>query len=102
MKRLLQLAAVVLLLAGLVAPIVEFFDQWDSEGLEDDTEFGAFALIFVLCLVLQVCRLISSAALQFSFGTCGVLHRDEKGEDAEGAHGFIFVIPPLFSPPLRI
>jgi hypothetical protein len=101
-KRLLQLATAVLLLAGLIAPIVEFFDQWDPEGLEDDTEFGAFALIFVLCLVLQVCRLISSAALQFSFGTCGVLHRDEGGEDAEGAHGFIFVIPRLFSPPLRI
>jgi hypothetical protein len=102
MRRLLQLAAGVLLLAGVIAPIVEFFDQWDSEGLEDDTEFGVFALIFLLCLALQVCKVISSAALQFSFRACGVLHRDEGGEHAEPAHSFLFVILPLYSRPLRI
>ena len=102
MKRLLQLATVVLLLTGLIAPIVEFFDDWDSEGLSGDTEFGVFALIFVLCLALLVCRLISSSSLEFSFKTCRVSHCCERSEAADAAHSFIFVIPPLYSPPLRI
>src|SRR5262252_2678777 len=100
MKRLLQLAAVVMLMAGLIAPIVEFFDDWDSAGLSDDIEFGVFALIFALCLVLQVSRMISSAALQFFFTSCVLLPNEER-EVAESAHSFIFVPPPLFSP-LRI
>ena len=90
----------VLLLAGLIAPIVELFDTWDPEGLENDTEFGVFALIFVLCLALLVCRLISSAALKFSLMACGVLG-DERREDGTATHSFFFVIP-LYSPPLRI
>jgi hypothetical protein len=102
MKRLLQLATVVLSLAGLIAPIVEFFDDWDSEGLSDDTEFGVFALIFVLCVALLVCRLISSSSLQFSFKTYRVSRCDGQNEAADTAHGVIFVIPPLYSPPLRI
>jgi hypothetical protein len=102
MKRLLQLATVVLSLAGLIAPIVEFFDDWDSEGLSDDTEFGVFALIFVLCLALLVCRLISCSSLQFSFRARRVSHCDERSEAADTGHGVIFVIPPLYSPPLRI
>ena len=102
MRRLLQFATLVLIFVGLIAPIVEFFDYWDPEGLGDDTEFGVFALIFVLCLVLLVCKLISFAALQFSFGTCRLLSRDEGREHGDGAYSFIFVIPPLFNPPLRI
>jgi len=91
----------VLLLAGLVAPIVELFDFWDPEGLADDTEFGVFALLFIVCLVLVVSKLVSSAALVFSFREREIFHGEEE-ELAEPAHGFIFVIPPLFSLPLRI
>jgi len=102
MKRLLQLATAVLLLAGFVAPIIEFFDYWDEEGLADDTEFGVFALVFALCLVLWVSELISTTMLQFSFTVCGALERVRRAEHTAAAHRFIFLIPPLHSLPLRI
>lgn len=92
----------VLLLAGLVAPIVELFDFWDPEGLADDTEFGVFAHLFIVCLVLVVSKLVSSAALVFSFREREIFHGEEEEELAESARGFIFVVPPLLSLPLRI
>jgi hypothetical protein len=65
MRRLLQLATVLLLLACLIAPLSEFFDQWDPEGLTNDTEFGVVALIFVLCLVTLVRKLIAMGSFRF-------------------------------------
>jgi hypothetical protein len=102
MRRLLQLATIVLLLAGLVAPMVEFFDQWDAEGISNDTEFSAFALVFVLCLVLLLCRLVSFAALRLGFRELGALPNGSRRAYLRSSLAFIFIVPPLVSPPLRI
>jgi hypothetical protein len=96
------MATTVLLLAGFVAPVVEFFDYWDPEGLGSDTEVGVFALIFVLCLVLLVCKLISSGAFAFFFAAWIRAMDQDRAEDSETRHRSIFAIPPLYSLPLRI
>ena len=102
MRRLLQLATVALLLAGFVAPVIEFFDQWDTEGLENDTEFGVFALVFALCLVLLVVRLVSVGSLKFSLSSFSLALTHSRRQRPAAAHRFVFVIPPCLSPPLRI
>ncbi|MEO8735004.1 MAG: hypothetical protein ABI380_00545 [Edaphobacter sp.] len=61
-RRLLQLGFVLLVMATFFTPLAEFFDRWDAPGLNNDTEFAIFALVFLLCLVLLVCKLISSLA----------------------------------------
>ena len=102
MRRLLQLATVALLLAGLVAPVIEFFDQWDMEGLENDTEFGVFALVFALCLVLLVVRVVSTGSLKLSLSSFGEARPHSRRERLGAAHRFVFAIPSCLSPPLRI
>lgn len=59
-RRLLQFGAFLLIMATFLAPLAEFFDCWDAPGLNNDTEFGLFAFVLLLCLVLLVCKLISS------------------------------------------
>jgi len=75
MRRLLQLGAWLLVLAAFVTPISEYFDRWDAAGLGSDTEFAVFVLIFVLCLVLVVCRLLSSLAV-LAYSRCVGYVRD--------------------------
>lgn len=59
MRRLLQIGTFLFVLIAILAPLAELFDRWDSSGFSNDTEFATFALIFVLCLVLLVSKLIS-------------------------------------------
>ena len=102
MRRVLQLATVVLLLACFIAPISEFFDQWDLEGLTNDTELGVVALIFVLCLVALVSELIAMGSFRFDFCTVNLVRTQNCRKQSESNQSFIFLVPPLFSLPLRI
>jgi len=102
MRRLLQFATVLLLLAGFMAPIVEIFDRWDPEGLSGDTEFGVFALLLVLTFVLCVCELISSSSLRFVF-TTWLLYSKEADHDRDSGPRWLLAVSPCTSNhPLRI
>lgn len=48
----------MLLLAIVLAPLLECFDRWDAPGLGNDTEMAAFCFVLLLCLLLAACRLI--------------------------------------------
>jgi Na+/phosphate symporter len=102
MNWLLQLGTLFILLSTFVTPLVEFFDCWDALGIDNDTELAVFALIFALCLVLLVSKLISLLALLVGL----VWARYSEQSDQSRAHTIdraskIFV--PLLSPiPLRI
>jgi hypothetical protein len=102
MRRMLQFATVMMLLACVIAPLSEFFDQWDTEGLSNDTEFGTVAFIFVLCLVLLLSKLISSLALRFDLCNVDLVRTQNCRRRSEFEHSFIFMVPPLFSLPVRI
>jgi hypothetical protein len=102
MRRMLQFATFMMLLACVIAPLSEFFDQWDTEGLSNDTELGMVAFIFILCLVLLVSKLISSQALRVDCCSVNLLDTKSRGRHDEFDHKFIFMVPPLLSLPLRI
>lgn len=101
MRRLLQFGT-ILMLIGALYPLLEFFDGWDSSGLFNDTEFAVFALLFALCLVLLVCKLVSSGALGFVFSIWRIFHPDERPQAVEASHAPVFAVPLLFDLPLRI
>ena len=101
MRRLLQFGAISMLI-GAFYPLLEIFDPWDASGFSNDTEFRVYALLFAICLVLLLCKLISSGALRFDFVSWRVFLRDEKAGAFEIGHTFIFAVPPLFVLPLRI
>ena len=101
MKRLFQFGA-ILMLIGAFYPLLELFDRWDKPGFSNDTEFAVYALLFAICLVLLLCKLISSGALKFNFVTWRVFLRDERIRPIDSGHSSVFVIPPLFLAPLRI
>lgn len=101
MKRVFQFGA-VLMLIGAFYPLLELFDRWDAPGFSNDTEFRVYALLFAICLVILLCKLISSGALRFNFVSVRVFLRDERAEPVEAGHTSIFAVPPLFVLPLRI
>lgn len=101
MKRLFQFGA-ILMLIGAFYPLLELFDRWDAPGLANDTEFKVYALLFALCLVVLLCKLISSGALRFDFISWRVFLCDTRIRPVEAGHTFIFAVPPLFILPLRI
>ena len=101
MKRLFQFGAVMMLI-GAFYPLLELFDRWDAPGFSNDTEFKMYALLFAICLVILLCKLISSGALKFALISLRVFLRGESVRPAEASHTFIFTIPPLFDLPLRI
>jgi hypothetical protein len=101
MKRLFQFGA-ILMLAGAFYPLLELFDRWDAPGLANDTEFKVYALLFALCLVVLLCKLISSGALRFDFISRRVFLCGTRIQPVEAGHTFIFDVPPLFILPLRI
>lgn len=59
MRRILQLAVSLLILLPLLWPITEFFDRWDAPGLDNDIEIALFSVLFLLCLVLLMTKLLS-------------------------------------------
>ena len=101
MKRLFQFGT-ILMLIGAFYPLLELFDRWDPPGLSNDTEFKVYALLFAICLVLLLCKLISSAALKLKFISWRVFLHNEDTRPVEAGHTFIFAVPPLFTAPLRI
>jgi hypothetical protein len=101
MKRLFQFGA-ILMLIGAFYPLLELFDRWDAPGLSNDTEYAVYALLFAICLVLLLCKLISSGALKLSFVSWRVFLRDERVRPVEAGITCIFAIPPLLVLPLRI
>jgi hypothetical protein len=101
MKRLLQFGTMILLISVFV-PCIELFDHWDAPGLSNDTEFGVFAFIVILCLALLVGKLIASEALRFNFTSIRLLSPGDQVRSIEAGFTFIFAVPPLFVPPLRI
>jgi hypothetical protein len=101
MRRLFQFGAVMMLI-GAFYPLLELFDRWDAPGLSNDTEFEVYALLFAICLVFLLCKLISSGALTFGFISWRVLLRDERVRPVEAGSTFLFAVPPLLDLPLRI
>jgi hypothetical protein len=102
MRRLLQFGTVMLLITAFIVPLMEFFDHWDAPGLSNDTEYAIYALVFAICLVVLVCKLISSGALKFGVISCRVFLRNDRAKPVETGQTLIFAIPPLFVLPLRI
>ena len=101
MRRLFQFGAIMMLI-GALYPLLELFDRWDAPGLSNDTEFAVYSLLFAICLVLLLCKLISSGALKFGFVSWRVFLRDDRVRPIESDPTFIFAVPPLFILPLRI
>ena len=66
MRRLAQIALLLLFAATLLTPIAEYLDRWDPAGLSNDTEFAVFAFIFTLTFVLVLCQLLARLALRFA------------------------------------
>jgi hypothetical protein len=100
-KRLLQVPTLLLLLAAFLTPLVEFFDQWDAPGPNNDTEMAVFGFIFALCLVLLVCKLTAALATLISLVLVRHL-RQNRGSPFLRARVFLNFIVPDTSPPLRI
>ena len=91
-----------MMLIGAIYPLLELFDRWDTPGLSNDTEFKVYALLFAVCLVLLLCKLISSSAMQFGIISWRIFLHDESVRPIEAEPSFFFAIPPLFVLPLRI
>jgi peptidoglycan/LPS O-acetylase OafA/YrhL len=101
LRRLFQFGAIMMLI-GAIYPLLEVFDRWDPPGLSNDTELRVYALLFGICLVLLLCKLISSGALKFAFLSWRVFLGDESVIPVATGHTPIFAIPPLCLCPLRI
>lgn len=101
MRRLLQFGAMMMLIGAFI-PLLEFFDHWDPPGLSNDTEYAVFAFILAISLVLLLCKLIASGALEFSFIFRQIFLRDGRVKPVGSGHKFLFVVPPLSTLPLRI
>jgi hypothetical protein len=102
MKRLLQVGTFLFLLATFLAPLTECFDRWDPPGISNDTEFAVFALMFALCLVLVVSKLIAAFALLVDLVSQYFIQRSGELRPIGAKHGLDIFIPPLLSAPLRI
>ena len=63
MRRLLQVATIALLMAGLVAPVVEIFDQWDHTVQDgNDTEMNLVVAVLCVGMGVLVARAVASTA----------------------------------------
>ena len=101
MRRLLQFATLFFVLVTLFAPLAECFDRWDPPGISNDTEFALFALLFMLCLVLLVSKLLSVLALVVNLVSLRHFQASETLK-AVGATTLPIFVPLLSPPPLRI
>jgi hypothetical protein len=101
-RRLLQLGVLLLSLAALLTPLVELFDRWDPPGPPaSDTELSVFALIFLLCLILLVSKLIATLSRQSALVTLSRI-RSFATFPSEDGLCFISLAARPTSPPLRI
>ena len=92
----------MLILTAFVSPLFEFFDRWDLPGPGNDTEMAVFCLMFALCLVLLVCKLISALAGQVSWVSTRVPVWDQFVLMLELLISKSIFVPPQLSPTLRI
>jgi hypothetical protein len=81
---------------------MECFDRWDAPGLSNDTEFGVFALIFALCLVLLVCMLIAARSMLVKLASIRIFFLDHCWLPIVAIFCKPILIPPRFNSPLRI
>ena len=91
----------MLVLAAFLAPLAEFFDQWDPPGPGNDTEMAVFCFIVALSLVLIVCKLLAGLASEVTFETCPAIYQ-ERVPLSGISSSFVGLILPQISPPLRI
>jgi hypothetical protein len=100
-RRLLQLGFFLLVTATFLPPLAELFDRWDAPGLDNDTEFALFAIVFTICLVLLVCKLNSS--LERMAYLVGLPYSPPQNEAPAISFGiYSDAVIPHTSPPLRI
>jgi hypothetical protein len=84
-----------------LVPVAEYFDRWDSPGISNDTEFTLLSLIFALCLVLIVSKLVSLLAFRMVLTLLQRLRQPQQSRPPQTYGAVEIVVPPL-SPPLRI
>ena len=101
MRRLLQFSTVILVVGAFV-PLLELFDSWDAAGLSNDTEFAVYSLIFAFCLVVLVCKLVSSSAMRIGITISLISKRGSKNKRHDVDHTDVFSVPRLVVLPLRI
>jgi len=94
MGRLLQFSAIILLIGALV-PLLEFFDRWDyPAGLSNDMEFAVHSIIVTFCLVVLVCKLVSSSAMRISVASPLISQRGSKDKRHDlGETGVSYILP---------
>jgi hypothetical protein len=102
MRRLLQFGTLFFVLVTLLAPLAECFDRWDAPGIGNDTEFAVFFLIFALCLVLLVSKLVSALALLVHLISLPHFQLSDESWAIEANSPLGIFVPPLSFPPLRI
>jgi hypothetical protein len=102
MRRLVQFGTLLFLLVMFLAPLAEFFDRWDAPGLSNDTEFGVFALVLALCLVLVVCMLIAARSLRNKLVLGPVVQYPPDEKISFGPELVINIFIPPRLTPLRI
>jgi hypothetical protein len=99
---LLQIGVLLLSLAAVLSPLMEFFDRWDTSGVPiNDTELGIFGCVLVFALILLVGKL--TAALDKLVPT-GTVFRPRLSPSIAAEIGVevMFAIVPHNSPPLKI
>lgn len=101
MKWLLQLGTLLFLLVTVFAPVLEWFDRWDSAGLGSDSEFAVFVVCLALCLVLVLMKLLSAVALHVGVAWQQLPAAAAVHELRDAAAGSV-LRPPLLASPLRI
>jgi hypothetical protein len=101
MRRILQFGTFLFVLITWLAPLAECLDRWDPPGLNNDTEFAVFALIFLLGLVLLVSKLVSASAQLIHLLVSPLRQEPERWIPSRFA-AIVEIVPPLSSPPLRI
>ena len=83
----------------LLAPLAEFFDRWDPTGLANDTEFGIFALVLTLCLVLVVCTLLAARSLRTKLLLGPAMQAPPENQISSGMELLVAIfIPPRLTP----
>lgn len=92
----------MLVLVTVLAPVLECFDRWDRPGLGNDTEFGLFAFVFFLCLVLLVALLVSKHALRVDVIRERITYPCARVRPTLSEHKRLPFRPPPFPTPLRI